>query len=387
MGDSLYNIAVVWVAVKLAGGDAGLIAAAQSAATLVFALPAGALADRWNRRRTMIAADLLRAAVVGVMPLLASHGALTAPLLIGASVFLGALNALFVPAMRASLPTLAKNPTELRSLTSLVDATFRIARAVAPSFAGMLAARLSILHFFTFDSISFVISAGAIFSLGARYAWQPPASTSRMTRDIVDAGQTLWRHTGLTWMFAAVFVLNFWWSGAFTIGAALFADRVLGQSDALGNTRRGIDAYGFIVASYGAGNIAGNLIASAREAQHPLRTYFTSKLWLAFGFLIFAWAPSLTWAMAGVAVAALGGPLGEIPLLAVMQRDLPSGTLGRAFGVRMILEQSGISLGLVASAPLYHLLPVRYGIAVCAGGILLLALVGAWRFRSAVDGG
>src|SRR5215472_9923788 len=76
IGDHLYVIAVVWTAVRVAGGGAGLVAAAGTVSTLLFGMLGGVYADRWDRRRTMATVDLIRAATVAVLPVLAGHGML-----------------------------------------------------------------------------------------------------------------------------------------------------------------------------------------------------------------------------------------------------------------------------------------------------------------------
>ncbi|MGO7338424.1 MFS transporter, partial [Rhizobium leguminosarum] len=71
-GDEIYNIALVWTVLSVAGTSAGLFIAAQSGSVLLFSLFGGLLADRCNHRQTMIAADLLRAVLVILPPLFAT---------------------------------------------------------------------------------------------------------------------------------------------------------------------------------------------------------------------------------------------------------------------------------------------------------------------------
>src|SRR4051795_11326067 len=98
IGDHLYAIAVMWIAVKVAGGSAGLVAAAGTGATLAFGLLGGVYADRWDRQKTMAAVDLLRAAAVLVLPVLAWRDTLRLWHLGAVAVVVGGLGALFDPA-------------------------------------------------------------------------------------------------------------------------------------------------------------------------------------------------------------------------------------------------------------------------------------------------
>ena len=71
IGDQLMRMAVIWLSVQLAGAGAGFVASAESAAVLVTALFAGAWTERWDPRRTMIGADLVRA-VLCMLPVIAA---------------------------------------------------------------------------------------------------------------------------------------------------------------------------------------------------------------------------------------------------------------------------------------------------------------------------
>jgi DHA3 family macrolide efflux protein-like MFS transporter len=174
MGDHVYDLAVVWVAVQVAGSGVGPVVAASALTRLALGMLGGVLADRWDRRRAMIAADLLRAVTVGTLPVLAHAGRLQLWHLAAAAAVLAALDSLFNPALLASLPALAKDRTELQALNGLMDGTWRLALAVAPSMAGLLVALLPITQFFTLDAVSFLASVLAITALG-RHLGQRPA--------------------------------------------------------------------------------------------------------------------------------------------------------------------------------------------------------------------
>src|SRR5687767_14161481 len=102
-GDQLYSVGVVWSAVEIGGGGAGWVIGAQWLSTLVFGLFGGALADRWDRRRALIAADLARAVVVLAVPVLLATGNARLWQLAVVGALLGALNSVFDPALQGSL--------------------------------------------------------------------------------------------------------------------------------------------------------------------------------------------------------------------------------------------------------------------------------------------
>jgi hypothetical protein len=226
--------------------------------------------------------------------------------LVVVAVVLGAFTVLFQPALQSSLPSLVHGPEDLHATNALIDATARIARAVGPGLAGALAARIALRHFFTLDAVSFAVSAGAFFSLGGRFAWPAAGGRHDAPRGIVREAAVALSYVRDTppvaWAFAALFGVNLAWACAFAVGAPLFAARVLGED---------VGAYGFLIAAYGVGNIASNLVLGSIPMRRPLRTIFVGKLVHGLGFVVLAAAPSLPVALAGAALSAVGGPMGS----------------------------------------------------------------------------
>jgi MFS transporter, DHA3 family, macrolide efflux protein len=155
------------------------------------------------------------------------------------------------------------------------------------------------------------------------------------------------------------------------VGAVFLASRVL-HGD--------VDAFAFIIGAYGAGNVAGNLVVANVFIRRKVTAIFAAKLVLAAGFLLLASAPSLPVAMLGAAVAAVGGPLGELPLVATLQSDFGREQTGRVFSLRMMVEQAGVATGLLVSTQLFAALEVRTAIAACAIAMGASGVLGLLRF-------
>jgi len=346
---------------------------------LLFGLPGGVYADRWNRRTTMITVDLLRAAAIACLPILAQLGMLRLWHLIVVAIVVGGLGALFDPALQASLPALTGDTQTLQAANGLMDVTRRLARVLGPSLAGLLITFLPLFHFFTLDAISFAISAAALFSLGKRFAWkaartQGTVSDRRvrgMLGEIAGALRLVRSHSPLLWALVSNGLMSVVWGIAFIIGAALLADRVLG-----GN----VGAYGLIVGAYGVGNVMGNLVIGSLTIRRRVAVIFTGKLVLGAGFLILAAAPTLPIALLGSAFAALGGPMNDILTLTMIQTDLPADQVGKVYSLRTILESLGLSLGLLLAVPLFAYLSVPLVIALCALVMIATGAAGLLRF-------
>ena len=376
IGDYFFSIVVIWIAVQVAGSAAGIVAAAQTGAALVFGLLGGVYADRWNRRTTMIAVDLLRAAAVGVLSALALSGTLQLWHLVIVAVIVGSLSALFNPALQASLPALT-DANSLLAANGLMDLTRRLARALGPSLVGILVVFLPLAHFFTLDAISFAISALAIYLLGRHFAWKPAPQVAQVrgirgiTGDLAGALKLVRNHERIAWMLATNWLVALAWSAAFIVGIPLLADHTLG-----GN----ISVYGWIVGAYGVGNIVSNLIIGSVTIRRRTLTMLSGRLIVGVGFLLMVSVPVLPVALLGSALAATGGPLADIPMLTMIQTDFPSNQIGKVSSLEMMLENGGSTLGLVLAIPLFHYFSPVAGIIICALAIALPSAAGFVRF-------
>lgn len=377
IGDYLYSIAVIWIAVKVAGSAAGIVAAAQAGSALLFGLLGGVYADRWNRRKTMMIVDLARAAAVGVLPVLALTGTLRLWHLVIVAVIVGSLGALFDPALQASLPTLTGDARILQAANGLMDVTRRLARALGPSLAGALIILFPLAHFFTLDAISFVISSLAVLSLGSHFAWKPEAQNGQasslrgVAREIAGAIHLVRRHNSIAWMLITNWQVALAWSAAFSVGIPLLADHTLSGS---------VGVYGLIVGAYGVGNVISNLIIGSVTIQRRMVVMLLGRLIVGGGFLLMVSVPALPIALLGSALAATGGPMADIPLLLLIQTDLPSNQIGKVYSLSMVLEYGGSMLGLLLAIPLFRYLSPVLGIIICALAIATTSVVGLARF-------
>ncbi len=377
IGDYFYSIAVIWIAVQVAGSAAGVVAAAQAGAALLFGLLGGVYADRWNRRTIMLTVDLVRAGAVGVVPALALTHTLALWHLIIVAVIVGSLGALFSPALQASLPALTSDTRTLQATNGLMDVTRRLARALGPSLVGILSTFLPLAHFFTLDAISFAISALAIYALGRHFAWKavPQPGQKRGIRgiasDLAGAIRLARAHGPIAWMLATNWLIALAWSAAFVVGVPLLADRALGGS---------VTVYGLIVGAYGVGNVVSNLVIGSITIRRRVLVMLLGRLIVAGGFLLMVSVPVLPVALSGSALAAVGGPMADIPLLVMIQADLPSNQVGKVSSLEMTLESGGSTLGLLLAIPLFRYLSSAAGIIICSLVIALPSIGGLARF-------
>jgi MFS family permease len=186
LGDQISLIALPLVAVLALDSSAaqmGYLAAAGLAPNLLFALHAGALADRFGRRRKlMIAADLGRAVLIGSIPAAYAVDRLSLGLLYVVAFLVGTLSVLFTVSYSTLFVSILSRERYVEG-TSLVSGSRALSFVVGPSIGGWLVQILSAPVALIADGLSFV---GSALFLGSMSPKEPP--TSRRRRGEVMAG-------------------------------------------------------------------------------------------------------------------------------------------------------------------------------------------------------
>jgi MFS family permease len=200
-GTAVSLVVLPIVVFTLTGSPAqtGLLTALEAVPYLLFGLLAGALADRVDRRRLMVGGDLLRAALVGSIPLAAALGVLELP-----HVYLAALGAavVFVWADAASfgaLPALISRD-QLPAANSARWSASTTLTIAGPAVAGVLVATVGPAPALWADSASYLVSAVVLASIRRSFQHRPdpgddpPPQRARFRRDIAEGLRFLWRH-------------------------------------------------------------------------------------------------------------------------------------------------------------------------------------------------
>ena len=376
-GDRFFDIAVVWLSVQIVGSEVGFVLAAGSVTRLLGGLLGGVYADRWDRQKILISADLLRAFTIFSLPLVALLGNISLVHLAVVAAITGGLSSLFDPALQASLPGLTEKTQELQALNALLDVTHRMARIFAPGLAGLLIAFMPLPQFFTLDAVTFLISALAIFALGRGYRWQPEQNDhargfSGLVRDISGAFRLVNQRQPVLWSLLSYIPANIVWAGVVMVGLALYADNVV---------EAGVRGYSFLITAYGTGSVLSNLIVGSRLIENRARFLFAGVVLLGAGFLVVGSSRSFAVALLGMFIASTGTPMSDLMMLLMIQQEFPANQVGKVYSLRLVISSFGYSLGLLLAAPLFRWFPVQPTILLYALLLILVGLAGWVRFR------
>jgi MFS family permease len=194
-GDSLYLVGIFFLALEVTGSKAGsgLLVALSFVPALALGLFAGAYVDRHDRRRVMLAAELLRGLAVASIPVLHTLGRLT-PLALAAAMFITAAGGtLFNPALKAIVPELVPG-ARLTTTAAVFQLSEYAAKVVGPALAGLvIIPALGSIHLFTIDAATFLVSVLCLLALAP--IARRPAHALRPDRSgpVLARSQGLWR--------------------------------------------------------------------------------------------------------------------------------------------------------------------------------------------------
>ena len=379
IGDQVYRIALIWLSVELAGAEAGWVSAAESAAVLATALFAGAWTERWDHRRTMIGADLVRA-ILALMPLAAwASGHLSLWTLVIPSVALAALRGVFEPALQASLPRLTPTPTLLAPTNALMDATARLARLVGPTLAGALAAVLPTVGLMAVTAATSLASAGAILSLRRDLPRRTQDARGSRLEMLMRGVRAVRRRPYFTYILWRGGVVNGLWVVAMWLSLPLAVQR--GGLEAFGAT--GLAVVGLVMGAYGVGNVTGNLIVGGLPIRAPVAMIIAGNAVVGVGLALMGWAalaapPAavIPLMMAASTFTALGGPLSDVPMATLRQSVFPLHEVAAVYRLSIVSDWGGMLLATLLAPMALRVVSPAAAILFCGLGIAAVALFG-----------
>lgn len=283
---------------------------AQFAPTLLFAPWAGSVADRYDRRKLVVAAQLSACAIAATVAVLAWQDAATVELVLGLSFALGITSAFTVPAASALLAALVE-PRDIPTAVGLNSMTYNIARATGPALAGVTVATLGIPEAFALNAASYLALAVGVAAVRPRRARRPERASLRESLELVR------REPRLLAYLLIVMIVGFASDPINTLGPA-FAEE-FGRPDT--------DA-GFVIGVFGAGAVTAAFVLAGRVTATGRRMAVTLTL-LGGGVALFSLTPWLPLALAILFVAGFGYLASNTGATARLQLEVEEHLRGR----------------------------------------------------------
>lgn len=376
-GDWLLVVALPFYVLQLTGSilQMGIMFMAEMLPRVLFGSLAGVFVDRWDRRRTMIVADLLRAGFVLLLLLVHSKDLLW--LIYVVTMVQSIITQFFTPATSAIIPSIVDEQA-LVGANSLSSLSESVTRFIGPPIGGILFALSGLTGIVLLDSATFLFSACAIVFIAVPKLVNEnqkmvgvSSAIAKVGRELVEGLQLIKDESVLLWTFIVMSILMLG-QGVIYVLLVIFIQRVM---------HGGSEVYGWMITAQGVGSLVGALlVGGVTKFVRPAYLVTCALVIASCSFFVIINVPVLGLVIPLIAFVGLFSVGGMIVFQTLLQSNVSDKYRGRVFGTLSTVLSLSMLVGmLIASAfgdflgvvPLLNVVPVLF---LLGGGIAWVKL-------------
>ncbi|MGO4526665.1 MFS transporter [Microvirga sp. 2MCAF35] len=335
-GGLIQSVGAAWLMTSI-GASADLIALVQASTTLpimLFSLMAGAIADNFDRRKLMLAAQLFLLVVSIALTLCAYFDLVTPWLLLTFTFLVGCGTALNGPAWQSLVGEMVPR-SDLPTAIALNSMGFNIARSVGPALGGVIVATVGAFAAFAVNAISYL----GLIAVLAR--WRPVRAPRVLPPETLGSAMA----AGIRYVTMSPNLSVVLLRGA-VFGVAAIAIQALMPLIARDLIQGGPLTYGLLLGAFGIGAVGGALLSTR------LRRALTLEALVRIAFISFAVCAAVaglsSFALLTMIAMALGGASWVLALAsfnATVQLSSPRWVVGRALALYQMATFGGMAVG------------------------------------------
>jgi MFS family permease len=339
--------------------QAGLVGFAQALPFLIWFLPAGALVDRWSRKRIMLVADAGRGIALGTVAIAVAADRITVAHLLAVAFVEGTLYVFFQLAEGAALPHVVPR-AQLGTAVAQNQARDQGAELAGQPLGGFLFGLGHVVPFVV-DTVTYLVSFVALTPIRRDLEEQRTPERHNLVAEMSEGVRWLARQRLLRTLVALVALSNFGFNALPLVLIVRAQD--FGASPA---------AIGLMLGAMGIGALAGALAAPLIQRRVPAPAVLLGALWLwAAQVCVLVVAPNVVVIGAALAVGALAGPPFNVVVATYRYALTPDRLQGRATSVARMIAWGTIPLAALAGGVSVE----RFGAVVTIAALAVLMLV------------
>jgi MFS family permease len=361
-----------WMVLSLTGSAffLGLDAFLQQLPIMLFTLIGGVVADRYDRRRTLLASQYIQMTTAGTLALLVYLGVVQIWHILTLSFITGLAQSFGGPAYQSLIPSLVEKK-DLPNAVALNSIQFNVARVLGPLLFGVTVSTLghwgfsderSMAACFLLNSLSFFVVIWALMSLRVKHI--PPALTRRMREELRIGLSYVKSHNSLVSLIVLAATTTFLGFAVLTF-LPIFAQRVFHE---------GASTYSHLLAFSGAGSVVGALIVAwlGKFRRMGLTALLVQAL---YGVFIIAFASSRVLWMSDILLFLTGAALMVVfsTVTSLIQLIAPNEMRGRVMSIYMVAFRGGMPLGSLVSGYIATFIGAPLVIGINGGLLIVVA--------------
>ena len=369
-GSRLVQFALVWYLTSQTGS-----AQVLTTASIVAIIPqvvigpfAGALVDRWNRRRVMMVADSLIAAAIMLLAVMFALGSVEVWHIYLVMLFRSVGGAFQWSAMQASTSMMV--PREhLSRIAGLNQSLQGLVTIVAPPTGALLLEVLPIQYVLAIDVLTAVLAVGPLVFIGLPQPDRGDANARGVLLDMREGLGWLWSKKPLVMIMGISLMINLVTTPAFTLLPLLVTTYFKGGAIELA----------WVQSSNGLGMILGGIALGVWGGfKSKSKTAFSALMVGSFGLLGFSQTPADMFLLGVFFVFVFGfmNAIGNSSFFTVLQTVVPFEMQGRVFTLVMAASGGIAPIGLAIGGPIAELFGIRFWFVVAGISIFIGSLLG-----------
>ena len=294
----------------------------------------GALSDRFSLRRLMLISNVARAAIATGIAILVFNEAIELWHLYLFVLLIGVADALFLPALMTTIPSLLKK-NELEAGNALVRGAMPIGTLIGSAPAGLLISSVGIAATFGIDALFFLLAVTVLWLMAEAMSYVSTSddAVSRAAHrsrsfgvlgDIKDGLGYAWRRPAIRALFITVSVIHLSFVGPFTVGLATLVNSTF---------TGGATDFGIVRSCFGGGALLGAIIAGSVVFKHRGLLLIIITAALGVSLMLISLAQDVISASLFAGLIGIGDGLINVISFTWLQKTISSHMLGRMMGL------------------------------------------------------
>ena len=369
VGTWMQQVAMSWLVYRLTGSAflLGVIGFTSQIPTFLLAPVAGVLADRWNRRRLLIATQALAMFQAALLAAVVLSGMVQVWHIVVLSLLLGVVNAFDIPIRQSFVVEMVSHREDLGNAIALNSSMVNGARLIGPTIAGLLVASVGEGVCFVLNSASYLAVLVALVAMRL-----DPISHHHKQRHVLHE---LWEGFTYAYGFGPIrsillLVALISVTGMpYVVLVPVFAKEVL---------HGGAHTFGFLMTAAGCGALAGTVYLASRKSVLGLgRIIVIAAVSFAVGMAAFAVSSNIPLSLASLVVAGFGAMTLVASCNTILQTILEEDKRGRVMSFFTVAFIGMAPFGSIGAGTMAGIIGPRetllLGSACCLAGAMLFA--------------
>jgi len=368
LGDKINQIAMAMMVYTVTGSmlQMGIMLGITLLPAALFGVFAGVYVDRWNRRTTMIAADLIRAVLVLLIPFVARFGIGWVYLV---AFIVSTVSLFFVPAKRAMIPDLVPED-QLTAANSLDSASEAVAELGGLAVGAALVALLGHVAAFGVDAISFVFSAAMISFISVPRATPANETAARsMMTEAIEGLRYIWDNDVLRDLIGVYGIAAVFGAGGIALTYAM----------ALKRFQAGAPGVALLDAAVTFGIVLGAIIVGRSGSRRAGAKFLLGIGGVGLSIFALAFAQNIWLAAVFLFLGGIANMLFVIPAATLLQVRSVDSVRGRVMAASSTVSRIAMVAGVVIVGAMADSIPLVWVASGVGAGAMAAAVAGSMR--------